>query len=329
MLVLNAAYDKKLAMITSVPMKNPMLITKSLEGYSGLVLTIAHPLPTENTLLKDACLAIVAGLDQYNLEKTGPLPKRNIFYAQTPSSKMLVGNICQYSFSIENTIDPDTLENIASSKAEFLAILQAKAYEHGARRAFAWGYQNSKLAEIFLEDGFLLCGEFPDLENDRVIQRFYKDLDYHVDLKEQSYINITLSEDDTYDSYEELNPYHSGLSPNKNSFGIFIHDAENQILKGGVFGKILKAEEKGAPHGLIDCLWVYPHYRSKKLGTVLMEEAEKLFRQQGAKYIQLATNGFQAPEFYRKMGFELSRSAPGYYALSDGHYDIFDCTKRL
>jgi ribosomal protein S18 acetylase RimI-like enzyme len=99
--------------------------------------------------------------------------------------------------------------------------------------------------------------------------------------------------------------------------------------KGGVFGKILKAEEKGTPHGLIDCLWVYPHYRSKKLGTVLMEEAEKLFRQQGAKYIQLATNGFQAPEFYRKMGFELSRSAPGYYALCDGQYDIFDCTKKL
>ena len=228
MLVLNAAYDKKLAMITSVPMKNPMSITKSLEGYSGLALTIAYPLPAENTLLKDACLAIVAGIDQYNLEKTGPLPKRNIFYAETQSSKMLVGNICQSSFGIDNHIDPDILENIASSKPGFLTILQAKAYEYGARRAFAWGYKNSKLVEIFLEDGFLLCGEFPDLENNRVIQRFYKDLDYHFDLKEQSRSNITLSEDDTYDSYEELNPYHSGVSPNKNSFGIFIHNAENQ-----------------------------------------------------------------------------------------------------
>ncbi len=316
-------------MITSIPTKNPVLITKSLEGYSELALTIAYPLPAEKTVLKDACLAIVAGLDQYNLEKTGPLPKRNIFYAETQNSKILVGNICHYSFSIDNHIDPDTLENIASSKPEFLAILQAKAYEYGATRAFAWGYQNSKLAEIFIKAGFLLCGEFPDLENNRVIQRFYKDLDYPIDLNEQSRINITISEGATYDSYEELNPYHSGVSRNKNSFGVFIHDAEDQILKGGVFGKILKAEEKGIPYGLIDCLWVHPRYRSKKLGTVLMEEAENLFRQQGAKYIQLATNGFQAPEFYRKMGFELSRSAPGYYALCDGQYDIFDCTKKL
>lgn len=316
-------------MVTPVPRKNPMLITKSLEGYGGLVLTIAHPLPPENAFLKDACLAIVAGLDQYNLEKTDQLPKLNIFYAETPSSKMQVGNIYHYSFSIDNHIDPDILENIVLSKSEFLTNFQAKAYEYGARRAFAWGYQNSKLAEIFLKDGFLLCGEFPDLENDRVIQRFYKDLDYHVDLNEQSLNNITISEDAIYDSYEELNPYHSDVSCNKKSFGIFIHDTENQILKGGVFGKILKAEEKGIPHGLIDCLWVHARYRSKKLGTMLMREAENLFRQQGAKYIQLATNGFQAPEFYQKLGFELSRSAPGYYVLGGGHYDIFDCTKKL
>ncbi len=292
-------------------------------------MTIAHPLPPENALLKDACLAVVAGLDQYNLEKTGPLPKRNIFYAETQNSKILVGNICHYSFSIDNHIDPDTLENIASSKPEFLTNLEATAYEYGARRAFAWGYKHSKLAEIFLEAGFFLCGEFPDLENNHVVQRFYKDLDYGVDLNEQSRSTITISKDSTYDSYQELNPYHSDLSPNKNSFGIFIHDTENQILKGGVFGKILKAKEKGISHGLIDCLWVHSTYRAKKFGTVLMREAENLFRQQGAQYIQLATNGFQAPEFYRKMGFELSRSAPGYYALSDGYYDIFDCTKKL
>lgn len=318
-----------LAMITPVPIKNPMLITKSLEGYSELVLTIACPLPAENPFLKDACLAIVAGLDHYNLEKTGPLAKRNIFYAEIPSSKMQVGNICHHSFSIDNHIDPDILEKIALSKPEFLTNLQAKAYEYGARRAFAWGYKNSKLAEIFLEAGFFLCGEFPDLENDRVIQRFYKDLDSSVDLNELSRSTITISDNYTYDSYQELNPYHSGLSHDKNSFGIFIYESANQILKGGIFGKILKAEDKGIPHGLIDCLWVHQCYRSKKLGTVLMEEAEDLFRQRGAKFIQLATNGFQAPEFYRKMGFDLSCSAPDYYALSDGYYDIFDCTKKL
>ena len=321
-------------MMASVPTKNPILIQKPLEGYHALILTIAHPLPAKDDALKIACQTIVAGLDQYNLERTGPLPKRSIFYAEKAKSKIQVANICQYSFNMESNIDPDILECIISSKPEFLTMLLAKAYECGARRAFVWGYKNSKLAEFFIDDGFLLCAEFPDLTENRIVQRFYKDLDYHIGSGEKN--NITISKNVTYDSYEELNPYHSGLSPNKDSFAIFIHDAESQILKGGMFGKILRAEEKGIAHALIDCLWVDASYRTngtqkkgKNLGTVLMREAESLFREQGAKYIQLATNGFQAPEFYRKMGFELAKSAPGYYALSDGHYDIFDCTKKL
>lgn len=304
-----------------------MLITQSIEGYGGLVLTIAYPLPAKNTLLKDACFAIVAGLEQYNLEKTAYLPKRNVFYQINKAQTILVGNICGPSFSIENTIDIDMFATIACKNPQFLALLMAKASEYGAKRAFSWGYKNSELVEIFFRYNFILCGEFPDLEHDRVIQRFYKDIDCHLKFDNQSC--ITISTDYTYDSYEELNPYHSGFSLNKNSFGVFIQDAKSQILRGGVFGKMLRAEEIGIPHGLIDCLWVHSTYRAKKLGTVLMRESENLFREQGAKYIQLATTGFQAPGFYRKIGFDLSCSAPGYYVLSDGNYDIFDCTKKL
>ncbi len=69
--------------------------------------------------------------------------------------------------------------------------------------------------------------------------------------------------------------------------------------------------------------------QKKGLGTLLMIEAENLFRQQGAKYAQLATAGFQAPEFYKKMGYEIVDIFPGYYLLKDGIYGIFDCTKKL
>ncbi len=57
------------------------LITKPLEGYDGLTITIAHPLPAENAFLKDACRATATGLDKYNSVKTGFLPQRKIFYS--------------------------------------------------------------------------------------------------------------------------------------------------------------------------------------------------------------------------------------------------------
>lgn len=117
---------------------NSLLIKKPLEGYPSLILTIAHPLPAKDDAIKKACQTIVAGLDQYNFERTGPLPKRSIFYAETAKSKIQVGNVCQYSFSIENDINPRVLEDIISSKSEFLTMLLATAYEDRARRAFVW-----------------------------------------------------------------------------------------------------------------------------------------------------------------------------------------------
>ena len=55
----------------------------------------------------------------------------------------------------------------------------------------------------------------------------------------------------------------------------------------------------------IDDIWVDGLHRSKGYGRELIEALENKFKGQGFNNINLVTNNFQAPEFYKKCGFEL------------------------
>ena len=55
----------------------------------------------------------------------------------------------------------------------------------------------------------------------------------------------------------------------------------------------------------LDLLAVDSEARSKKIGSQLMQSLETLCREKGLKYILLNTQDYQAPEFYRKLGYEL------------------------
>lgn len=52
-------------------------------------------------------------------------------------------------------------------------------------------------------------------------------------------------------------------------------------------------------------LIVLEEFRGKHIGTRLMEAVEKHFYNKGFEIMTLTTYGFQAPEFYRKCGFEV------------------------
>jgi ribosomal protein S18 acetylase RimI-like enzyme len=86
-------------------------------------------------------------------------------------------------------------------------------------------------------------------------------------------------------------------------------------IAGGEFLGIVVNAEDGAPiAGLagttwggtceIGQLWVEPEHRRNGLGRRLMERAEEVARQRGCSQIVLATHSFQAPDFYRKLGFD-------------------------
>ena len=54
----------------------------------------------------------------------------------------------------------------------------------------------------------------------------------------------------------------------------------------------------------VDDIWVDPNYRNLGLGRKLLNELENRFKNKGYNNINLVTSQFQAPEFYKKCGFE-------------------------
>lgn len=55
----------------------------------------------------------------------------------------------------------------------------------------------------------------------------------------------------------------------------------------------------------IDDIWIDSSYRNQGYGQKLIEALETHFKGQGFNNINLVTSHFQAPEFYKKCGFEL------------------------
>ncbi|WP_090977098.1 N-acetyltransferase [Paenibacillus sp. CF384] len=55
----------------------------------------------------------------------------------------------------------------------------------------------------------------------------------------------------------------------------------------------------------IDILWIQEDNRGKGLGKQLLEEAEQIARAKDCTFIKLNTFSFQAPEFYKKYGYQV------------------------
>jgi len=54
----------------------------------------------------------------------------------------------------------------------------------------------------------------------------------------------------------------------------------------------------------VELLWIEEKHRGKGHGTALIRKAESEARKRGVKNMYLDTFSFQAPQFYRKLGFK-------------------------
>ena len=96
---------------------------------------------------------------------------------------------------------------------------------------------------------------------------------------------------------EKFNNMHVG--PDNHLLLNIVEYDENQNVMAGILG----GTYWGWLH--IDILWVDENFRSKKIGSRLLIAAENEAKKRGCHSVHVDTMSWQAPEFYRKHGYEL------------------------
>jgi ribosomal protein S18 acetylase RimI-like enzyme len=87
-----------------------------------------------------------------------------------------------------------------------------------------------------------------------------------------------------------------GINVSHAAFGLLAYEGETLI--GSIVGKSFF----NWLH--IDLMWVEDSYRSQGVGRMLMDEAYRQAKEMGLSGIEVWTQSWQAPGFYKKMGYE-------------------------
>ena len=96
---------------------------------------------------------------------------------------------------------------------------------------------------------------------------------------------------------EKFNNMHVG--PDNHLLLNIVEYDENQNVIAGILG----GTYWGWLH--IDILWVDEKFRRKKIGSRLLIAAENEAKKRGCHAVHVDTMSWQAPEFYKKHGYEL------------------------
>jgi ribosomal protein S18 acetylase RimI-like enzyme len=115
----------------------------------------------------------------------------------------------------------------------------------------------------------------------------------HFAIEEPSSADVEFLEDRLY----EFNAGTTGISDGR-TLGVFLRDDSDNIVAGAAghtWGETCELRQ----------VWVAASARGYGLGRRLMAEAEAEAVRRGCRQLVLTTHSFQAPEFYRKLGFQV------------------------
>lgn len=112
-------------------------------------------------------------------------------------------------------------------------------------------------------------------------------------------ITDEIKEQDRAAIFEGLHAYNAARIEDKNQkdLGIYLEDDQGKKLAGLI----------GSTHGnwlIVKYLWVAEELRGQNIGSQILKRAEQTAKERGCKYVFLDTFSFQAPEFYKKHGYQ-------------------------
>lgn len=94
---------------------------------------------------------------------------------------------------------------------------------------------------------------------------------------------------------------------------IFVRDENWQVIGGAICAIYWNAFS-------INILWLPEGVRGYGLGAKILEHAERAARKHRCDFMHVDTMSFQALDFYRKFGFDLFGTLPGYRGGVERHF---------
>lgn len=110
-------------------------------------------------------------------------------------------------------------------------------------------------------------------------------------LEERNYVRTKLIEFNSEHVSEELKHLYEEIN-------LVVKDEEGRII-GGLIGALCWNWIE------VDILWVDKDYRGKGYGSKLLAEVEQIAHEKNCTFVKLNTFSFQAPEFYKRMGYRV------------------------
>jgi GNAT superfamily N-acetyltransferase len=102
----------------------------------------------------------------------------------------------------------------------------------------------------------------------------------------------------------ESNAAASGVDDGR-GLAIFVRDGDGQIVAG------MHGWTWGGT-GFVQTIWVHEKLRGQGLGARILAAAEAEALRRGCHQMHLDTHSYQAPEFYRRLGYEAIGELPGW-----------------
>ena len=123
---------------------------------------------------------------------------------------------------------------------------------------------------------------------------------HRFEIEEPSSADIEFLEERLYEFNAGTTGINDGLS-----LGIFLRDESRNIVAGAAghtWGETCELRQ----------VWVEASARGRGLGRRLVAEVETEAVRRGCRQLVLSTHSFQAPDFYRKLGFDVVLELPDY-----------------